>query len=107
MRQGGINILVNTERQGFAHSSFVVHGTSIYAIGLKVADARATMERALALGAELFAQTVPTGELVIPAVRGVGGSVIYFLDSRVGTCRCLGSRVPAGRRGRGWRAASG
>ncbi len=79
-RQGGIKILVNTERQGFAHSSFVVHGTSIYAIGLKVADARSTMERALALDAEPFAQTVPPGQLVIPAVRGVGGSVIYFLE---------------------------
>ena len=42
----------------------------------------ATMERAIALGAEPFAQVVPSGELVIPAVRGVGGSVIYFLDSR-------------------------
>jgi 4-hydroxyphenylpyruvate dioxygenase len=81
-RQGGINVLINTEREGFAHSSFVVHGTSIYAIGLKVADARATMERALALDAEAFAQTVPPGQLVIPAVRGVGGSVLYFLDSQ-------------------------
>ena len=101
-RQGGINILVNTERHGFARSSFVVHGTSIYAIGLKVADARATMQRALALGAEPFAQVVPSGELVIPAVRGVGGSVIYFLDSRSELADVWDRDFRVRRRGRGW-----
>ncbi|TIX77218.1 MAG: sugar phosphate isomerase/epimerase and 4-hydroxyphenylpyruvate domain-containing protein, partial [Mesorhizobium sp.] len=48
-RQGEINIVINTERQGFAHSSFVVHGTSAYAMGLKVEDAAATVARAEAL----------------------------------------------------------
>lgn len=80
-RQGDINILINTERSGFAHSSFLVHGTSVYAIALKVEDARATVERARALGVEPFEQPVGAGELTIPAIRGVGGSVIYFLDS--------------------------
>ena len=42
------------------------------------------------------------GELVIPAIRGVGGSVIYFLDSRSELARCLG-REFGRRRGRGWR----
>lgn len=79
-RQGDVNILVNTERTGFAHSSFLVHGTSIYAVALMVEDAQATVERARALGAEPFEQAVGPGELAIPAVRGVGGGVIYFLD---------------------------
>ncbi len=81
-RQGDINIVVNTERQGFAHSSFVVHGTSAYALGLKVDDAAATVERAGVLGAEIFDQPVGSGELAIPAVRGVGGGLIYFLDAK-------------------------
>jgi 4-hydroxyphenylpyruvate dioxygenase len=50
-RQGGINIVINTEKDGLAHSSYVVHGTSAYAMGLKVEDAAATVERARALGA--------------------------------------------------------
>jgi 4-hydroxyphenylpyruvate dioxygenase len=79
-RQGHINIVVNTEASGLAHSSFVTHGTSAYAIGLKVADARATVERAAALGAQMFDQPVAEGELRIPAIRGVGGGLIYFLD---------------------------
>ncbi|MBX3573978.1 MAG: bifunctional sugar phosphate isomerase/epimerase/4-hydroxyphenylpyruvate dioxygenase family protein [Mesorhizobium sp.] len=79
-RQGGINLVVNTERDGFAHSSYIVHGTSAYAIGLRVADAAATVERARALGAEIFEQRRGPGELAIPAIRGVGGGVIYFID---------------------------
>jgi 4-hydroxyphenylpyruvate dioxygenase len=86
-RQGEINIVVNTEREGLAHSSFLVHGTSVYAIGLKVEDARATVKRAQALGAEPFAQAVGPGELQIPAIRGVGGGVVYFID---GTSKLAG-----------------
>lgn len=78
--QGGINIVVNTEREGLAHAAYVTHGTSAYAMGLLVADAQATQKRAQALGAQPFAQRVAPGELAIPAVRGVGGGVIYFLD---------------------------
>jgi 4-hydroxyphenylpyruvate dioxygenase len=79
-RQGGINLVINTEREGFAHSSYLVHGTSVCDIGLKVDDAQATVARARALGAELFEQAVGPGELKIPAIRGVGGGVIHFID---------------------------
>ena len=81
-RQGDINIVINTETDGLAHSSYVTHGTSAYALGLKVADATATVQRARALGAQPFEQPVAEGELHIPAIRGVGGGVIYFLDDR-------------------------
>jgi 4-hydroxyphenylpyruvate dioxygenase len=79
-RQGGINLVVNTDGHGFAHSAYVVHGTSAYAMGLKVENAAATVERAVALGAEVFHQPVGPGELTIPAIHGVGGSLIYFID---------------------------
>lgn len=79
-RQGSINIVVNTEPESFARSSFIVHGTSVYAIGLMVENAKETVERAGALGAEPFEQAVGPGELLVPAIRGVGGGVIYFLD---------------------------
>jgi 4-hydroxyphenylpyruvate dioxygenase len=79
-RQGDINLVINTEREGFAHSSYLVHGTSVCAIGLKVEDAKATVARAKALCAELFEQAVGPGELMIPAIRGVGGGVVHFID---------------------------
>jgi 4-hydroxyphenylpyruvate dioxygenase len=81
-RQGGINIVVNTEKEGFAHSSHLVHGASAYAIGLRVEDAAATVARARALGAEPFSQRHGPGELAIPAIRGVGGGIIYFVDDK-------------------------
>ncbi|MDK1492041.1 bifunctional sugar phosphate isomerase/epimerase/4-hydroxyphenylpyruvate dioxygenase family protein [Sinorhizobium sp. 7-81] len=81
-RQGAINLVINTEREGFANASYLVHGTSAYAVGLMVDDAAATVERAKALGAEPFAQAVAPGELSVPAIRGVGGGIIYFLDER-------------------------
>lgn len=75
-----INLVINTSHDGFGHSSYLVHGTNAYAIGLRVADAAATVARARALGAETFAESRGPGELTIPAIRGVGGGVIYFVD---------------------------
>ena len=81
-RQGDIRLVVNTERTGLAHSSYVTHGTSVYAVGLKVDDAAATVRRAQILGAEPFEQRPGKGEIMLPGIRGVGGSVLYFLDDR-------------------------
>lgn len=81
-RQGSINIVINTERQGFAHSSFVVHGISAYAIGLRVEDVALCRARAKALEAEMFEQPVGPDELSIPAIRGVGGGVLYLVDGK-------------------------
>ena len=75
-----VNIVVNSEEEGFAHSSNLVHGANAYAIGLRVEDAAATVVRARALGAEPFEQIRGPGELAIPAIRGIGGGVIYFID---------------------------
>ncbi|WP_108460192.1 bifunctional sugar phosphate isomerase/epimerase/4-hydroxyphenylpyruvate dioxygenase family protein [Devosia naphthalenivorans] len=80
--QGDINIVINTEREGLAHSAYLTHGTSAYALGLMVDDAAATVQRAGALGAQLFSQRVGPDQLSIPAVRGIGGGVIYFLDEK-------------------------
>ena len=81
-RQGGINIVVNTEKEGFAHAFNITHGTSVCAIGLKVEDALATLDRARALLDQPFQQAIGPGELEIPAVRGLGGSLVYFVDPK-------------------------
>lgn len=79
--QGDINLVVNREREGFAHSFNIVHGAAVCALGLKVDNAAATFSRATSLLDAPFRQPVGPGELDIPAVRGVGGSLVYFLDS--------------------------
>jgi 4-hydroxyphenylpyruvate dioxygenase len=79
--QGGINLVVNTEKEGFAHSFYLTHGTAVCALGLRVDDAAATLRRARGLLDQPFQQAVGPGELEIPAVRGLGGSLIYFTDT--------------------------
>ncbi|MBW8322415.1 MAG: bifunctional sugar phosphate isomerase/epimerase/4-hydroxyphenylpyruvate dioxygenase family protein [Arenimonas sp.] len=79
-RQGGVNLLLNRDEKGFASASYLVHGANAYAIALMVDDAKAAFDRAVALGAEAFEQPVGPGEVVIPAIRGVGGGLLYFLD---------------------------
>ncbi|KGJ02857.1 4-hydroxyphenylpyruvate dioxygenase [Paracoccus halophilus] len=79
-RQGGVNLLVNTDSIGFAHTSYVAHGTTVSEIGLHVPDADAAFQRGTALLARPHAQDIGAGELAIPAIRGIGGSVIRFLD---------------------------
>jgi 4-hydroxyphenylpyruvate dioxygenase len=81
-RQGDINIVVNTEKEGFAHSYNITHGTAVCAIGLRVDDAAAALDRAQMLFDMPFRQAVGPGELEIPAVRGLGGSLVYFIDSK-------------------------
>jgi 4-hydroxyphenylpyruvate dioxygenase len=80
--QGEINIVVNREKEGFAHSFNIAHGPSVCAMALRVGDAAATIDRAARLLDQPFRQAVGPGELNIPAVRGVGGSLLYFVDGK-------------------------
>jgi 4-hydroxyphenylpyruvate dioxygenase len=79
-RQGGINFIVNAEPDSFAQRFARLHGPSICAIAFRVADAKAAYERAVALGAWGYAGTAGPGELNIPAIKGIGDSLIYFID---------------------------
>jgi len=79
-RQGGINFIVNAEPDSFAQRFARLHGPSICAIAFRVQDAKAAYERALALGAWGYAGQAGPGELNIPAIKGIGDSVIYLVD---------------------------
>lgn len=79
-RQGGINFILNSEPASFAQSFARVHGASICAVALRVKNARAAAERAHRLGAELVSVAAGPMELNIPAIRGIGGSLIYLVD---------------------------
>ncbi|MCZ8261497.1 MAG: TIM barrel protein [Beijerinckiaceae bacterium] len=78
--QGEIRIVLNSDKEGFAHSYQITHGTSVCAIALETSEARATVERARKLFDDPHNGPVGPGELDIPAVRGLGGSLLYFLD---------------------------
>ncbi len=78
--QGDINLLINSSGQGFARSHYVTHGSGVCAMAFEVDDVTATMSRADALQAATYRQAVAPGEMTIPAIRGVGGSLLYFLE---------------------------
>jgi len=75
-------LVLNSDKDGFAHSHQLSHGPSVCAMCLKVDDAAATLDRAEALRDTPFRQAVGPGELEIPAVRGLGGSLLYFVDGK-------------------------
>ncbi|MFC7461779.1 4-hydroxyphenylpyruvate dioxygenase [Hydrogenophaga defluvii] len=79
-RQGEINFILNAEPDSFAQRFARQHGPSICAIAFRVQDAKAAYERALSLGAWGYAGHAGPGELNIPAIKGIGDSLIYFVD---------------------------
>ncbi len=81
-RQGSINILINFEKNSFAEQVYLKNGPSICDIAIKVKDAIQTIDRAKKLGIKEHSQSVSVGELKIPAIKGVDGSVIHFIDQK-------------------------
>jgi len=79
-RQAEINFIVNAEPDSFAQRFARLHGPSICAIAFRVADAKVAYERAVDLGAWGYAGHAGPGELNIPAIKGIGDSLIYFID---------------------------
>ena len=80
-RQGGIAIVVNREREGFAHSFNMLHGPSVCALALRVDSVARALERAGAMECPTYFGKIGPGEALIPAVGGVEGSLIYFIDA--------------------------
>lgn len=79
-RQGGINFLINAEPDSFAQRFARLHGPSICAIAFRVQDAAHAYRRALDLGAWGFDSGSGPMELNIPAIKGIGDSLIYLVD---------------------------
>jgi 4-hydroxyphenylpyruvate dioxygenase len=79
-RQGDINFILNAEPDSFAQSFARVHGPSVCAMAFRVKDAAAAYDRGLNLGARPFHGQVGPMELNIPAIHGIGDSLIYLVD---------------------------
>jgi len=79
-RQGEVNFIVNAEPESFAQAFARVHGPSICAMGLRVGDAAAATARAAEFGAWVVEPHVGPMELNIPAIKGIGDSLIYLVD---------------------------
>ena len=79
-RQGDVNFIVNGEPESFAQAFARLHGPSVCAIAFRVRDAAKAYERAVMLGARPVQGKVGPMELNIPAIEGIGGSLLYLVD---------------------------
>ncbi|MCX5724597.1 MAG: 4-hydroxyphenylpyruvate dioxygenase, partial [Nitrospirae bacterium] len=79
-RQGDVNFIVNGETESFAQGFARVHGPSVCAIAFRVKNAAFAYKRALSLGAWGVENKVGPMELNIPAIKGIGDSLIYLVD---------------------------
>jgi 4-hydroxyphenylpyruvate dioxygenase len=79
-RQGDINFILNHEPHSFAQAFARVHGPSVCAFAIRVQDSAYSIKQATARGAKAYHGRVGPMELNIPAIRGIGGSLIYLVD---------------------------
>ncbi len=78
--QGNINFLVNAEPDSFASQFYEKHGISACSFALRVADSKYAYKRAIKLGAKPGPSDGHLDDLGIPAIVGIGGSLLYFVD---------------------------
>ena len=79
-RQGGINLIANYEPKSPAAYFAAEHGPSACGMGFRVRNARVAYDEALARGAEPVETRTGPMELRLPAIRGIGGAIIYLID---------------------------
>jgi len=79
-RQGGINLIANYEPRSPAAYFAAEHGPSACGMGFRVRNARVAYDEALARGAEPVETRTGPMELRLPAIRGIGGAIIYLID---------------------------
>jgi 4-hydroxyphenylpyruvate dioxygenase len=79
-KQGDIDFILNMDPRGQAADFRGAHGPSINAMAFRVHDAAHALQRALQRGAKQVTGTAGPMELNIPAIEGIGGSVLYLVD---------------------------
>src|SRR3954470_6385274 len=77
-RQGDINYLLNAEPDSFGGRFAAAHGPCAPSMAWRVVDAKHTLAHAVSRGAEAYEGGGKT--LDVPAIKGIGGSLIYFVD---------------------------
>jgi 4-hydroxyphenylpyruvate dioxygenase len=77
-RQGDITYLLNAERGSHAMSFVDRHGPCAPSMAWRVVNARHAFDHAVSKGAEPYIGTDKA--LDAPAIVGIGGSLLYFID---------------------------
>jgi len=78
-QQGDITYILNNEPGSHARRFVEEHGPCAPSMGWRVVDAARAFAHAVAKGATPY--TAPDRTLDLPAIVGIGGSLIYFIDA--------------------------
>lgn len=77
-QQNDISFFLNADKNSFARHFAEIHGPCISAMGWKFKDAETAYNLALNNGAQGYSG----GDYAVPAIYGIGGSLIYFIDEK-------------------------
>ena len=79
-RQGGINLIINSEPHSAASYFAAEHGPAACGMAFRVKNAPQAYARALEMGAQALEQPTGPMELRLPAIKGIGGAPLYLID---------------------------
>lgn len=79
-RQGDINYILNTDPASFGGRFAALHGPSAPSMAWRVFDACHAFDHAVAHGAKPYREANGAKTIDAPAIEGIGGSLIYFVD---------------------------
>ena len=77
-QQGDVTYVINNEPGSHAREFVEVHGPCAPSMAWRVVDAQHAFDHAVSKGAEPF--DGPGKTMDVPAIVGIGGSLIYFID---------------------------
>jgi len=77
-QQGDVTYIVNNEPDSHARRFVEIHGPCAPSMGWRVVDADKAYAHSVSMGAEPYTNNDKT--LNVPAIVGIGGSLIYFVD---------------------------
>jgi len=81
-RQNQINFIVNEQVDCFASEFAQAHGPCCVGFGLRLENAETAYETLMIKGAEPISDQANSICLQMPAIKGIGGSVLYLSSSR-------------------------
>jgi len=81
-KQNDIHFIINNAHGSLAEKFAAAHGAAACAMGFRVKDAKTAFKHAVKMGAQPYAALGETPVYDIPAIHGVGGSLIYFVDEK-------------------------
>ncbi len=77
-QQGDITYILNAQPGSFAAGFVAEHGPCAPSMGWRVGDAQHAFDHAVSMGGAPYEGDAKTMD--VPAIKGIGGSLIYFID---------------------------